>query len=116
RNEQVGRYRLTRPDVRRAGAGRTCPGRAPGEHRRSAETAGDVVLGGLLRRRGEHRGGVVHLDELARLAGTLDVEEAGAVRDTGGLLHIVRDDDDRVVVLQLVDEFFDRQRGDGVES
>ena len=32
-----------------------------------------------------------------------------------GLLHVVGDDDDGVVLLQLVDQFLDRDRGDGVE-
>src|SRR5699024_10570810 len=76
-------------DVGRNERARRCGRRAT--TRRSAESAGDVVLGGLLRRRGEHRGGVVHLDELARLSGALDIEEARAVRDPRGLLHIVRD-------------------------
>src|SRR5690606_40703173 len=43
----------------------------------SAEAAGDVVLGGLLARVGEDLLGVVDLDQPARLALGLQVEEAG---------------------------------------
>ena len=42
-------------------------------------------------------------------------EEACAVGHARGLLHVVRDDHDRVAVLELVHEVLDLQRGDRVE-
>src|SRR3954471_20379103 len=80
-----------------------------------AEAAGDVVLGGLLRRVGEDLLGVVDFDQPAGLARRLQVEERGLVADAGSLLHVVRDDHDREVLLQLGDEVFDRERRDRVE-
>ena len=49
------------------------------------------------------------------LPGAGQVEEAGVLRDPGGLLHVVGDDDDRVVGLQLVDQVLDRGGRDRVE-
>ena len=68
---------------------------------RLAEGSGDVVLGALVGRVGEDRAGVVHLDELPGLPDRRQVEERRPVGDPRGLLHVVRDDDDRVVLLQL---------------
>ena len=42
-------------------------------------------------------------------------EERGAVRDAGGLLHVVGHDDDRVALLQLIDQLLDALGRDGVE-
>ena len=42
-------------------------------------------------------------------------EERGAIRDARRLLHVVRDDDDRIRALQLVDQLLDALRGDRVE-
>src|SRR3954449_163410 len=42
-------------------------------------------------------------------------QERGRVGDARGLLHVVRDDDDRHAVLELVDELLDLQRGDRVQ-
>ena len=44
------------------------------------------------------------------------VEERRIVRDAAGLLHIVRDHDDRVIFFELEREFFDSGRGDGIEG
>ena len=63
----------------------------------------------------EHRAGVVVLDELAGLAGARDVEERRPVGDAGRLLHVVRHDHDRVVLLQLLDQVLDGEGGDRVE-
>src|SRR3954447_12767553 len=81
----------------------------------SAETAGDVVLGTALAGIGEDRLGVVHLDQLAGLAHAGEVEERGLVRHPGGLLHVVGDDDDRVALLELLDQVLDGERRDRVE-
>src|SRR6476661_7312780 len=51
------------------------------------EPAADVVLGRLYRRRTEQFAGVVHLDQLTRLAGRPEVEEPGVVADPSRLLH-----------------------------
>ena len=45
----------------------------------------------------------------------LDAEERGHVRDARGLLHVVRDDRDRVLALELVDEILDARRRDRIE-
>ena len=54
-------------------------------------------------------GVVVVLDEHAVALAVLDLEaeERGHVGDACGLLHVVRDDHDRVVVLQLVHQLLD---------
>src|SRR5690606_23008349 len=97
------------------GALRGPPSSAPfGEA--SAEATGDVVLRGLLAGVGEHGGRRVDLDEPTGLAGRGDVEEARAVRDARGLLHVVGHDDDRVALLERRDEVLDRERRDGVEG
>ena len=46
----------------------------------------------------------------------LDAEEGRHVRDARGLLHVVRDDHDRVLVLELVDQVLDPRRRDRVEG
>src|SRR6185312_1756139 len=61
----------------------------------SAEPAGDVVLGLLLRGLGEDLLGDVELDQLAQ------VHEGGTVGDARGLLHVVGDHHDGVVVLEV---------------
>src|SRR5215217_3893234 len=77
--------------------------------RGSAEAARNVVFGLALLRAGEDALGGVEFDQLAH------VEERGVVGDARGLLHVVRDDDDGVAVLELVDELLDLRGGDGVE-
>ncbi|OEI67459.1 Uncharacterized protein Cus16_2894 [Curtobacterium sp. ER1/6] len=96
-------HRASRPSVRRRSDGR------------STEATRDVVLGRLHRRVREHRRRVVELDELARCAGARDVEEGGLVADARRLLHVVRDDDDREVLLELLDQVLDGERRDRVE-
>src|SRR5262245_45199676 len=76
---------------------------------RLAEAAGDVVLGFLAGRLDEDRVGRAVLDQLA------EVHVGGEVGDARRLLHVVGDDHDRVVVLQLVDQLFDARGGDRVE-
>src|SRR3984893_16338907 len=66
-----------------------------------AEPARDVVLGTSIARRGEDLVGLVEFDQLA------EVHEGGFVRDPRGLLHIVGDDGDGVVLRQLLDQFLD---------
>src|SRR3954454_4945543 len=82
--------------------------------RSSAETAGDVGLGGFLVRDAEDLLGGVHLDEAPGLAGAREVEEGRVLRDPGCLLHVVCHDHDRVVGLELVDQVLDRGGGDRV--
>ena len=53
---------------------------------------------------------MVVLDDFA------EVEKRGVVGDAGGLLHVVGDEDDGVVLLELVDEFLDARGGDGIEG
>ena len=55
------------------------------------------------------RGGFAELDQLA------EIHEGGEVGDARGLLHVVGDDGDGVVVLELVDQLLDLGGGDRVE-
>src|SRR5580704_6036889 len=75
----------------------------------SAEATGDVVLRAPVARRGEYLAGGVELDHLA------EIHEGGEIGNPGGLLHIVGDDRDRVVFLQLVDQLFDLGGRDRIE-
>ena len=47
--------------------------------------------------------------------GLVEHQAGGHVADAAGLLHVVGDDDDRVVVLQVVHQVFDPRRRDRVE-
>src|SRR3954453_20524913 len=67
----------------------------------SAEPAGDVVLGASIARRREDLVGLVELDQFA------EIHERGLVRDPRGLLHVVGDDRDRIVLRQFLDQFLD---------
>src|SRR3954452_17646603 len=77
--------------------------------RSSAEPAGDVVLGHLLARLGEHLVGPAELDQVA------EMKEGGLLRDPRRLLHVVGHDHDREARAQLVDELLDMGGGDRVE-
>src|SRR3989337_2457150 len=79
------------------------------------EPAGDVVLGELVLRPGEDLLGGRHLDQVAGSIGP-HREEGGHVRDAGSLLHVVRHNHDGVVLLQLLHELLDAQRGQWVEG
>src|SRR5690242_10701108 len=74
-----------------------------------AETAGDEVLGALVARTREDLGRLAKLDQVA------GQEEARVLRDTRRLLQVMRDDGDGVVLLELLDQLLDLERGDGVE-
>src|SRR5262249_10307114 len=76
----------------------------------SAETAGDGLLGLLVGRVRENLLRHAVLDQLAQ------IHEGGEIGGTGGLLHVVGDDDDAVVALQFVDQLFDLGCRDGVEG
>src|SRR5216684_4015293 len=67
----------------------------------SAEAAGDVVLGAAIARRRENLVGLVEFDQLAK------IHERGLVRNARGLLHVVGDDGDSVVLRQLLVQFLD---------
>src|SRR6188472_1918807 len=76
-----------------------------------AEASGDIVLRPPVRRVGEDPGGAVVLDQHAVAAGAvlahLDAEERGHVGHPRRLLHVVGDDRDRVLALELVDQVLD---------
>ncbi len=72
-------------------------------------TARDVVLGPRVARLGEEHVRAIELDELAQ------VEERRVVGDARRLLHVVGDDDDRVVLVELVDQLLDVRGGDRIE-
>jgi hypothetical protein len=73
------------------------------------ETAGYVIfslfLGGILK----DRLGNVELNQLAQ------EEEPGKIGQAGGLLHVVGDDDNGCNVLDLKEQLFNFQGGDGIE-
>src|SRR3954463_6082393 len=75
----------------------------------SAETAGDVVLGPSIARRGEDPVGVVELDQFA------EIHEGGLVGDARRLLHVVGDDGDGVILRQFADQFLDLGGRDRVQ-
>src|SRR5690606_5866396 len=77
--------------------------------RASSEPPGDVRLRALLARVGEDAVGGPVLHQLT------PVEKGRVIRDARRLLHVVGHDDDRVVLLQLVDELLDPLRGDGIQ-
>src|ERR1700741_4441988 len=72
----------------------------------SAEPPRDIVLGASIARRREKIAGLVEFHELAQ------IHEGGVVGHARGLLHVVGDNHDRIVVLELVDQLFDLRRGD----
>src|SRR4051794_40543526 len=76
---------------------------------RLAELTGDVFLGAAVVRLGEDLLRRPDLDQLAV------EQERGRVGHARGLLHVVRDDDDRHAMLELVDELLDLQRRDRIQ-
>src|SRR5713101_4289282 len=74
-----------------------------------AEAAGDIVLRAAVARRREHLARGVELGQLA------EIHEGGEVGHPRGLLHVVGDDHDRVVLLELVDQFLDLGGRDRIE-
>src|SRR6266850_1760650 len=76
---------------------------------RLSESAGDVVLGLFLLRLDEQVVGDAELDQLA------NVHVGREIRDPRGLLHVVRHDEDRHPLLEVVDQHLDRGGGDRVE-
>ena len=87
-----------------------------GAARELAGAAGDVVLGALVGGHREDPARRVVLDEHPGLPGAGEGEEPGRLADPARLLHVVGHDDDRVAVLELGDEVFDRQRRDRVKG
>src|SRR5215467_5264057 len=77
--------------------------------RRSAEATGDIVLRAPVARRREYLAGRVELGQLAQ------IHERREIRDAGGLLHVMRDDHDRIVRLELVDQLLDLGGRDRIE-
>src|SRR6266513_517508 len=74
-----------------------------------AESPGDVVFRETVTRVGEHPVRVAHLDELS------EMEVRGALRHARRLLHRVRDDHDRILFAQLIDQILDARGGNGIE-
>jgi hypothetical protein len=69
--------------------------------RLSTEPAGNVIFCAFIAGVGKYLMGGIKLDHAAIQ------KEAGLLCDAGSLLHIMRDNDDRVLRLQLEDEVFD---------
>src|SRR3954470_7757856 len=75
----------------------------------SAEPAGDIGLRALVAGGGEYLFGDAELDQLA------EIHEGGEVGHACRLLHVVGDDHDRVVLLQLVHQLLDLRGRDRIE-
>src|SRR5690349_2155245 len=74
-----------------------------------ADTAGNIILSLLVLGIGEDVGGVAFLDQVPK------VEERRTLANARRLLHRVRDDDDRVILAQLVDQLLDDRGRDRIE-
>ena len=74
-----------------------------------AELAPDILLSQLFARRFEYLGCFPHLDQVTRSPAVRDVDpkKCGKIGDARCLLHVVGDEHDRVLVLQLLHEFLD---------
>ena len=72
-----------------------------GKTQRSAKAAGDVVFGFLARGLEEHLLSGAELDQVAQ------VHIGGVVASARGLLHVVGNDDHRVIGLEFNDQLFD---------
>ena len=57
-----------------------------------------------------------YLPGISKLHHPPHIEESRIITDTRCLLHVVGDDDDSVLLLQLVDKLFHLGGGDGVEG
>src|SRR6202161_3296566 len=75
----------------------------------STEPAGDVILRASIARRREYLVGVVEFDQLA------EIHEGGLVGDPRGLLHVVGDDRDGVILRQFLDQLLDLGGRDRIE-
>src|SRR5689334_22333401 len=75
----------------------------------SAEAPGDVILGLPIGRVRKDRFGLVELDQLA------EIQEGRVVRRARGLLHVVGDDRDAIIILQLGNQLLDALRRDWIE-
>src|SRR3546814_7603394 len=76
---------------------------------RSPKSAGDVVLGTLLAWAGEDVISGAEFDEFA------EIHERREVGRARSLLHVVGDDRDRVIGLELIDQLFDLGGRDRIE-
>src|ERR1700704_2732403 len=73
------------------------------------EASGDVVVGAAIFRRGENLAGGTYLHQLAH------EHESGDIRYAGGLLQVVRDHDDAILLPQALQRLLDPQGRDGIE-
>src|ERR1019366_4228034 len=75
----------------------------------STEPAGHIIFRLFLRWTGENFWCRVEFHQFAQ------VKKRGEIRHTRGLLHVVGDDDDRVILFQFQDQILDLRRGQRVE-
>src|SRR5262245_57046253 len=76
----------------------------------SPEPSGDVVLRAPVPWVVEDHLGGAFFHQITKM------EEGGALRYARGLLHVVGDDDNGVVALELVDQLLDMRGGDRIEG
>src|SRR5438105_8429179 len=83
-----------------------------------AELAPDILFGQLFARRFEDLRRLPQLDQITGSAAMRDVdrEECRQIGNPGRLLHVVGDEYDRVLVLQLQHQLLDAPRRDWIES
>src|SRR3954453_677370 len=105
--------------ARQTAAGARCGDCGQSSPPKSAEAAGDVRFRALVGWVGEHPRCPTELHEDAgptvSLGRHLGGEEGHSVADPGGLLHVVRDDDDRVASLDLMHQVLDAGGCDWIE-
>src|SRR6266849_2241789 len=77
---------------------------------RLAESASDVIFSFLLLWGGEE------FIRFTKFYQPTQIHESREIGDSGGLLHVVSHDHDRVALLEFMDQFFDFGRGDGIQG
>src|SRR3954469_374624 len=105
--------------ARQTAAGARCRDCGQSSPLQSAETAGDVRFCALVGWVREHPRCPAefhqHAGATVSFGRHLGGEEGHSVADAGGLLHVVRDDHDRVASLDLVHQVLDARRCDWIE-
>src|SRR6185503_10063940 len=76
----------------------------------STEPARHIIFGLFLGRVGEDLVGGIELDEFAQ------VKESGVIGDARRLLHIMGDDDDGELLLQVENQVLDASGGEGIQG
>jgi len=81
----------------------------------SSKPSGDIIFGALILGVGKNNVSLIKFDHAP---GTLIINHhhGCVIGDSRGLLHVMRDNDYRVFLDDIVHQFLDAQRGDWVEG